>query len=90
MARWWTHLNVPLPEMRPVLSSTDIDPLLLERGRSFRSARIKGLNVALCSTGLSGNVNLYKAVWLVTVISALISDTILTEKYPGETSTVLL
>jgi hypothetical protein len=62
-------LKVPVPEMRPVSSSTETEPLILESGRSVRSARIRGLRVALRSAGVSGNVNRYSAVWLVTVAS---------------------
>jgi hypothetical protein len=84
------YLNVPLPDILPVSGSTDIAASLLDRGRSLRSANINGLKVAFSSTGVAGNVNRYRAVWLVTVISALMSDTIFKEKYPGDASTVLL
>jgi hypothetical protein len=50
-------LKTPVPEIRPVASSTETEPLVLEFGRSVKSARIKGLRVALLSVGVSGNEN---------------------------------
>ena len=50
-------LKTPLPEIRPVASSTETEPFVLEFGRSVRSARIRGLEVALLSVGVSGNEN---------------------------------
>lgn len=70
-------LKVPLPEMRPVLASTEMSASVREPERSAKSAKIKGLYGVFPSAGSLvgvpsvGNEKRYNAVWLVTVISAL-------------------
>ena len=61
--------NVPLPVIRPVSALTEVVALILLKGRSIVSARIRGDKDI---SPAAGKVKRYKAVWFVVVMSALV------------------